>query len=869
MKKLLIISFVLFLCSNLIASESRIELKSFYSDALGINKNFNIYFPKDYDSSIQRYPVIYLFRGHEDEWVDPWEDDSRGGQNIKDVVDKLFKENKIGKMIFVMPGVSSVDNSIPGLGVNFINVGLAGPADGIGTGRFNDYLIKDLINHIDSNYNTVNSRFYRGVDGFSLGGYTSVMLVTKNPELFISAGAYDGTMMWLDFDDLRSSGFEDDDTWLSTSMFDPAFDSPRNIPFMKNYNMCNLINEGSQSYIDTLKDIQFLLHSGGSPERSNLTETQHVVDLLAEKGIDNVFDDIRLTNDAVHNWHFADLHMSKSIPYHWEKFQSAENTIDISLTTPLSYTEISGVKKIEWTLDPALDTSCIILRYRNKINGHWQQMAELTDNQRFFDWNTLIFPDGIFYQIQLLVYSGSDHARVESENYFTINNPGNASPEMSLTQPSQNDTVKNNYEIKWNGGDADGDSLVYSIDVSTDNGNNWESLVENIQENKSYSWNTTNLPNSPFCKLVLNCSDGTVEVKDTSNIFIIANDHYSFPENCVTHLNGNGSGSILPFVVDSSQLKDHRYQITLDDSTDENMYYSVKDITINNQIFQDKQMPKNDVEGHLFDGIRLKFYNYSKTIIDAEKTGWEIGETGLKYNISLPQIDMGTEILEGFPYPADYSIKIFDHVVDTSSSAFGIQTIPIKFSVYNITDDRSTEIIFIDIDSNGQLTRNDEIYILEKDKNDEWILCWLFTLSGNENDFPPQPGDIFHIKTLKPFTSSDVFEFSNEPSEIVNYSQIPNEINLKCYPNPANISTTFDYYLPEAGLVRISIYNILGQKIITLVNKIEEDGSHRIPWDCVNKNGTIVSTGIYFVNYYINYGAGRSDCISKKLVILK
>ena len=59
-------------------SGSRIELITINSSALGIFKNFNIYLPEGYEENVdERYPVVYLFRGHEREWVNRNEDAHR------------------------------------------------------------------------------------------------------------------------------------------------------------------------------------------------------------------------------------------------------------------------------------------------------------------------------------------------------------------------------------------------------------------------------------------------------------------------------------------------------------------------------------------------------------------------------------------------------------------------------------------------------------------------------------------------------------------------------------------------------------------------------------------------------------------------
>ncbi|MCP4568638.1 MAG: T9SS type A sorting domain-containing protein [FCB group bacterium] len=66
------------------------------------------------------------------------------------------------------------------------------------------------------------------------------------------------------------------------------------------------------------------------------------------------------------------------------------------------------------------------------------------------------------------------------------------------------------------------------------------------------------------------------------------------------------------------------------------------------------------------------------------------------------------------------------------------------------------------------------------------------------------------------------------------------------YPNPFNPTTTIRYSLERKGLVNISIYNILGQKVNTLVNEEQEADAYEAVWNGDDENGTPVASGIYF-----------------------
>jgi hypothetical protein len=61
------------------------------------------------------------------------------------------------------------------------------------------------------------------------------------------------------------------------------------------------------------------------------------------------------------------------------------------------------------------------------------------------------------------------------------------------------------------------------------------------------------------------------------------------------------------------------------------------------------------------------------------------------------------------------------------------------------------------------------------------------------------------------------------------------------YPNPFNPKTTISYHIPKKNKVELTIYNLIGQKIVTLVNKKQVAGSYKVQWDA-----TGFSTGVYY-----------------------
>ena len=84
------------------------------------------------------------------------------------------------------------------------------------------------------------------------------------------------------------------------------------------------------------------------------------------------------------------------------------------------------------------------------------------------------------------------------------------------------------------------------------------------------------------------------------------------------------------------------------------------------------------------------------------------------------------------------------------------------------------------------------------------------------------------------------------------------------YPNPFNPETTIAFTLATVGKVKINIYNVLGQKVRTLLDENRAAGVHRIQWDGTGENGVKVASGVYL--YRITAG----DFVSqRKMILLK
>ena len=83
------------------------------------------------------------------------------------------------------------------------------------------------------------------------------------------------------------------------------------------------------------------------------------------------------------------------------------------------------------------------------------------------------------------------------------------------------------------------------------------------------------------------------------------------------------------------------------------------------------------------------------------------------------------------------------------------------------------------------------------------------------------------------------------------------------YPNPFNPSTLIPYQLPGATQVRLEVFNVLGQRVTTLVDGERSAGFHTAVWDATNAAGQAVGAGVYFYRL-----SSRDALLTRKMVLI-
>jgi S-formylglutathione hydrolase len=130
-----------------------------------------IYLPPGYrTNSTKRYPVVYLLHGfdasHRAFMRGPYQN-----LNVRLSMDSLIGAGAIREMIVVMPNADTF------FGGSFY---MNSPV----TGNWEDFIVKDLVAHVDRKYRTIRSRNSRGITGHSMGGFGAFRIAMRNPDVY-------------------------------------------------------------------------------------------------------------------------------------------------------------------------------------------------------------------------------------------------------------------------------------------------------------------------------------------------------------------------------------------------------------------------------------------------------------------------------------------------------------------------------------------------------------------------------------------------------------------------------------------------------------------------------------------------------------
>jgi putative tributyrin esterase len=152
-----------------LAQTPAVKTVEFDAPSVGRKMKYNIVLPRRYDESTDRYPVLYLLHGMSGNY--------RGWAGLG-----VPRYARPYDLIVVIPDAG-----------NSWYVNWAKSEEGQ-KNQWEDFIIKDLIGHVDETYRTIARREGRAINGLSMGGYGGLMLGLRHPDMFCSIGSHSGAL---------------------------------------------------------------------------------------------------------------------------------------------------------------------------------------------------------------------------------------------------------------------------------------------------------------------------------------------------------------------------------------------------------------------------------------------------------------------------------------------------------------------------------------------------------------------------------------------------------------------------------------------------------------------------------------------------
>lgn len=470
-------------------------------------------------------------------------------------------------------------------------------------------------------------------------------------------------------------------------------------------------------------------------------------------------------------------------------------------------------------------------------------------------------------------------------------------PTVTLNSPSGGEVADGNLTIDWIGNDPDEDAISYTIEYSND-GTNFE-MISTLLSGESYELDTSLLPGSTTASIRIIATDGynttvvnsaefevTTKSPDPTIMSPDANsgapigapvsfegeaydlEDRNIPEEMLTWSSDidGALGTGVGFSTTQLSAGTHTITLSATDSNDntaiESITFSVVNTTPNApaNVIAEARDGSIDVQwgqssGEHVDGYKVYWGTISGSYIEdfdvENNTSHTITDldNGKNYFVAVTAYDViGNE--SSFSNEAEAIPSLLPALVQPENNATGVESIP-SFT-WNTVDGVNSYRMQLALTSNFE----EGDIVVDSTNVETTELIILSELDENKEYFWRVGG--VYDSGLGAW--SNVWSFTTGLGTSIESPDLPTVYSLsQNYPNPFNPTTIISYGLPEASDVQIVVFNMLGQRVATLVNERKTAGWHESKFDASN-----LSSGIYF--YRLTAG---NFVETKKLTLIK
>jgi hypothetical protein len=340
---------------------------------------------------------------------------------------------------------------------------------------------------------------------------------------------------------------------------------------------------------------------------------------------------------------------------------------------------------------------------------------------------------------------------------------------------------------------------------------------------------------------------------------------------------GPGTGTVSIELLNPDSIKAHVYQIAFQDFTPFHTNplpsYTIYDQTAGDTVVHLTQLKTTSDETPVVSGYSGTIMNDSGVAINLSKSGWTKGVSNL-----LVQDGFDSRYAAGLQarrvnYPADFDITFTaagKGDVSFPSSSFSSAGVPSNIVINDVTEGiNHFQFLFYDNNSNGMFDNGDAIFLVVGDSAGKaatsfgtayksWSISFFqdTTIAANLQR-APQPGDVYHLATHKPFRTGETFTFKLAPAH-TSAAQAKSDLSkVAVVPNPYVGAASWEpattqigrgerriYFTHLPAQCTIRIYTISGHLVQTITHQATGlDGQE--PWNLISRDGLDIAFGVY------------------------
>ena len=341
------------------------------------------------------------------------------------------------------------------------------------------------------------------------------------------------------------------------------------------------------------------------------------------------------------------------------------------------------------------------------------------------------------------------------------------------------------------------------------------------------------------------------------------------------HFSGRSTTRITVHVTDSTALTGNEYEVRFDSLAAEIYMVDVRNLTTGDTLVSDYPIDRGKEMFYLtpeFDGVAVEIVPEFVLDLDLARS-WFVNTSGTNLLFTPGVPTAGVKLIA----PIDVALVwgntdtlangLYAQPLDSARNVSGGK-VYVPFRGVNLTDGEQMSLLVVEIGATNQRFDPGERIVfltpVRYRKATNNTHAQIATALPGGTLFWPGVGDTNVVLTKRPLTSIDTYRFVTTSGAILDVESVEDIAAMRFgleqnYPNPFNPTTTIAYTLPHAGHVRLSVYNVLGQRVRVLADDIQSSGRHRVMFD-----GRALAAGVYF--YALEFG---DRMITKKLLIVK